>query len=396
MNLKDYIFLVYKQFITRKFRTFLTMLAIGIGVGTMFVLLSFVYGLQDLVTKRIAPMDTLLTMDVAPGRLTKLDEKTLANLKNIQGVEDVAPNWTLTGQANSKEGNPFADITVAASNSQNLVYDGQKILKGRFFQDGQAECMVSKGSLKLFLDDENIVGKDLNLRKLSLATGEKTETQIAELAQKVTVVGIIDDEEVTTIYLEASQVKNIAPTLGYSGIKIKFDDAKNMTTIKEAVQDAGYEATAVYDMVEETARLFSYIRGAFALLGMVGLLVATLGMFNTLTISLLERTRDIGFMKAFGTTDRNVRSLFLTEATMIGLGGGFAGILMGFLNVKIVSMIIDYITNNADAQKLVIFVTPAWVIFLTIIFSALLGFITGLYPARRASKISALEAIRYE
>lgn len=372
------------------------MLAIGIGVGTMFVLLSFVYGLQDLVTKRIAPMDTLLTMDVAPGRLTKLDEKTLANLKNIQGVEDVAPNWTLTGQANSKEGNPFADITVAASNSQNLVYDGQKILKGRFFQDGQAECMVSKGSLKLFLDDENIVGKDLNLRKLSLATGEKTETQIAELAQKVTVVGIIDDEEVTTIYLEASQVKNIAPTLGYSGIKIKFDDAKNMTTIKEAVQDAGYEATAVYDMVEETARLFSYIRGAFALLGMVGLLVATLGMFNTLTISLLERTRDIGFMKAFGTTDRNVRSLFLTEATMIGLGGGFAGILMGFLNVKIVSMIIDYITNNADAQKLVIFVTPAWVIFLTIIFSALLGFITGLYPARRASKISALEAIRYE
>lgn len=396
MNLKDYIFLVYKQFVTRKFRTFLTMFAIGIGVGTMFVLLSFVYGLQDLVTKRIAPMETLLTMDVAPGRLTTLDDKSVADLKKIQGVEDVAPNWTLTGQAKSKESNPFADLTVSASNSQNLVYDGQKVLKGRLFKDGQPECLISSGSLKLFLDDESIIGRQINLRKLSLATGEKTETAIPELAQKVTVVGIIDDPEVTTIYLDAIQIKNIAPNLAYSGLKIKFDDAKNMTVVKDGVQNAGYEATAVYDMVEETARLFSYIRGAFALLGMIGLFVATIGMFNTLTISLLERTRDIGFMKAFGTTDKNVRSLFLTEATMIGLGGGVAGILMGYLDIKIVSMIIDYVTNNADAQKLIIFITPTWVIFLTIIFSALLGFITGLYPARRASKISALEAIRYE
>jgi putative ABC transport system permease protein len=396
MTLKDYIFLVYKQFVTRKFRTFLTMFAIGIGVGTMFILLSFVYGLQDLVTKRIAPMETLLTMDVTPGRLTKLDDESIINLKKIQGVEDVAPNWNMTGQANSKENNPFADITINASSSQNLTYDGQRLSKGRFFKDGQPECLVSSGSLKLFLDDENIIGKELDIRKLSLATGEKTETAVPELKQKVKVVGIIDDEDATIIYLEANQIKSIAPNLDYSGLKIKFDDAKNMTTIKEAVQNAGYDATAVYDMVEETARLFGYIRGAFALLGMIGLIVATIGMFNTLTISLLERTRDIGFMKAFGTTDVNVRSLFLTEATMIGLGGGFAGIVMGFLDIKIASMIIDYITNNADAQKLVIFITPVWVIFLTVIFSAILGFITGLYPARRASKISALEAIRYE
>ena len=362
----------------------------------MFVLLSFVYGLQDLVTNRIAPMETLLTMDIAPGRLSKLDDESIANLKKIQGVESVSPSWTLVGQANSKDGNPYADIAVSASNSQNLAYDGQKIYKGRFFKDGQPECVISKGSLKLFLEDENIIGKELNIRKLSLATSEKTETEVPELKQKVTVVGIIDDEESTTIYLEASQIKNIAPNLDYSGLKIKFDDAKNMNAIKEAVQNAGYEASAVYDIVEETARLFGYIRGAFALLGMIGLFVDTIGMFNTLTISLLERTRDIGFMKAFGTTDKNVRSLFLTEATMIGLGGGFAGILMGFLDVKIASMIIDQITNSASAQKLVIFITPVWVIFLTVIFSAFLGFITGLYPARRASKISALEAIRYE
>lgn len=396
MNLKDYLFLVYKQFVTRKFRTFLTMFAIGIGVGTMFVLLSFVYGLQDLVTNRIAPMETLLTMDVTPGNLSILNDKSIADLKKIQGLEDVAPNWTLIGQANSKDGNPFADITVSASNAQNLTYDGQKIYKGRFYKDGEPECLVSRGALKLFLEDDSIIGKELNIRKLSLATGEKTETELPALQEKVRIVGIIDDLDVTTVYLEASQIKKIVPNLNYSGLKIKFDDAKNMSAIKDAVSNAGYEATAVYDMVEETARLFNYIRGAFALLGLIGLFVATIGMFNTLTISLLERTRDIGFMKAFGTTDKNVKRLFLTEATMIGLGGGIAGIVMGYLDVKIVSMIIDYITNAASAQKLVIFITPVWVIFLTVIFSAILGFITGLYPARRASKISALEAIRYE
>ena len=362
----------------------------------MFVLLSFVYGLQDLVTKRIAPMETLLTMDITTGRLSTLNDESVINLKKIQGVEDVSPNWTMTGQANSQENNPFADLTISASNSQYLNYDGQRLLKGRFFNDGQPECLVSSGALKLFLDDQNIIGKKLDLRRLSLANGEKVETKIPELSQKVTVVGIIDDDEVTMVYLDADQIKKIAPSLEYSGLKIKFDDAKNMTAIKDAVENSGYEATAVYDMVEETARLFNYIRGAFAFLGLIGLFVATIGMFNTLTISLLERTRDIGFMKAFGTTDKNVWNLFLTEATLIGLGGGFAGILMGFLDVKIVSMIIDYITNAAEAQKLVIFVTPVWVIFLTVIFSAILGFITGLYPARRASKISALEAIRYE
>lgn len=396
MGTKDYIFLVYKQFITRKFRTFLTMFAIGIGVGTMFVLLSFVYGLQDLVTKRIAPMETLLTMDVSPGRLTKLDDDSIDSLRKIDGIEEVAPVWTMTGQARGKDENPFADITINVSGSQYLTYDGQKIFKGRIFQDEQPECLVSSAALKLLLDDEKIIGKELTIKKLSLATGEKTEISVPELEQKIKVTGIIDDEDATVIYLESSQVKKVAPLLDYSGLKVKFNNAENMNQIKEQIQNAGYEATAVYDMVEETARLFNYIRGAFALLGFIGLFVATIGMFNTLTISLLERTRDIGFMKAFGTTDRNVRNLFLTEATMIGVGGGFAGILMGFLDVKVASYIIDYITNAAEAQKLTIFITPVWVIFVTLIFSGILGFITGIYPARRASKISALEAIRYE
>lgn len=124
--------------------------------------------------------------------------------------------------------------------------------------------------------------------------------------------------------------------------------------------------------------------------------VGSLGMFNTLTVSLLERTREVGLLKTMGMKSKEIREVFLSEAIIMGVYGGIVGIIIRVIGGYVISFIISIISVLRGYDGLTITYLPLTTAMGIILLSAFTGIATGFYPARRATKISALDALRYE
>ncbi|NLL23648.1 MAG: FtsX-like permease family protein, partial [Tissierellia bacterium] len=132
-------------------------------------------------------------------------------------------------------------------------------------------------------------------------------------------------------------------------------------------------------------------------IGSISLIVAAIGIANTMVMSIYERTREIGIMKVIGASVRDIRLIFLTEASLIGLLGGVLGISLSIG----ISQLLNFIFSQTEAgvrlgDDAVISIIPPWLILLSLIFSSLIGLMAGYYPAKRATKLSAIEAIKTE
>lgn len=217
---------------------------------------------------------------------------------------------------------------------------------------------------------------------------ESTETQY-------TIIGVIPDEQAPVIYIPFVDVRSLG-VVNYSQLKITVKNESDLNNTRAQIEGMGYNTASVIDTVNQITNLFATLRTILALVGMVALAVAALGMFNTLTVSLLERTREVGLMKAMGMKSSEIQELFLTESMIIGFFGGILGIFAAFLGGKLLSIVLSLFTLFRGAGFVDVAKIPILFTVTIIIISLVVGVITGIYPARRATKISALDALRYE
>ncbi len=158
----------------------------------------------------------------------------------------------------------------------------------------------------------------------------------------------------------------------------------------------GYETRSTFDTISQIDRIFRYINLGLFTIGLVALSVAVLGMINTLTISLLERTHEVGLMKTLGMLSEEIRFLFISEAMLMSILGGILGIAIGFTGGKALSLFLSAISISRGGETIDITAMPWYLLIAVIAISAFVGFATGLYPSRRAVKMPALDAQRYE
>jgi putative ABC transport system permease protein len=142
--------------------------------------------------------------------------------------------------------------------------------------------------------------------------------------------------------------------------------------------------------------IFKIVQYILAGFGLIALGVASIGMFNTLTISLLERTREIGIMRVLGATGSDIMKIFLIEAIFMGFGGGAFGLVTGWLITFILNTTVANLANSLGGQPTYPFLTPWYFAVGIMAVSLIIGFVTGLYPAKHASKLNPLDALRYE
>ena len=212
--------------------------------------------------------------------------------------------------------------------------------------------------------------------------------------------GIVMD--VADVQAILAQVTGKTPALTYSQAIVKVDDISHVADVEKEIQGMGfstYSMESIREPMEQQAAQQQLMLGG---LGAISLFVAALGITNTMVMSITERTREIGVMKALGCYVRDIRALFLAEAGAIGLLGGAAGCLVSFavsLGMNLVSA--DDFTGEGWLHALVgggatarMSVIPWWLYLGAVVFSMLIGLVSGYYPARKATKISAIEAIR--
>ncbi|MBU0722373.1 ABC transporter permease [Patescibacteria group bacterium] len=395
MRLINIIWLSGRVFITHKLRTLLTISGISVGMGTIFVLVSLGYGLQNLVYNRITNKESLLTLEITvpeeSQKIIKLDKQSLTKIKEIPNVEKLSPLILLSSQMNIGELNSEVSLNVVDSSYFDL--EGIKIQTGRKFNSEENNTIVISSAILKMFNFKNF--KDLSEIKVGLSIFKTEEEKMIDLPGKFEIIGLINDESSNYIYAPLSCIENLKID-NFTSIKIKAKNNESLKTARSEIEKMGFNVSAISDTLEEMDIIFKTIQIILGIFGLVALIVACIGMFNTMTISLLERFRDVGIMKAIGASDRVIQKFFLIESLIISACGGIGGIIIGFLTEKLLNSAFNFLANLLGGEAIDLFYTPSWFIFIILIFSLLVGFITGFYPSKRAAKINPLDALRYE
>ena len=164
-----------------------------------------------------------------------------------------------------------------------------------------------------------------------------------------------------------------------------------MIAVQEQSQALGYEASSNIEWIESTQKQYANIQAMLGGIGAISLLVAAIGITNTMMMSIYERTKEIGVMKVLGCDMRNIQAMFLMEAADIGLVGGIVGLGISYL----ISMIINKVVAASGNMSSLSYI-PLWLAGASVIFAVVIGMAAGYFPSKRAMKLSPLAAIRNE
>ena len=194
-----------------------------------------------------------------------------------------------------------------------------------------------------------------------------------------------------------SNVFDEAGLPSYQQAKVVIDEIENVDIARKQIESNGFKTTSLTDTLAEIDRVFKFFNVLLVSFGSIGMIVAILGMFNTLTISLLERTKEIGLMMALGARRHDMRKLFFIEAILISLAGSIIGIFLAWLAGRAVNLYINVGAKGRGVnQSFDLFSTPLWAILSIILFTIMVGFIVVYLPARRAERIDPIDALRRE
>lgn len=399
MKLSDTISLSTRMFKTRPLRTFLTILGVSVGIGTVLFLVSLGYGLQNAILSNITTADSLLSLDVSPGvaDLITLTEQEVKKISQIKEVEEVSPVINLSAQITA--GNLTGDGLIYAVNSSFFRLSGISVNYGdEINSDSGYTAVISSAGVKLFnLTPEQAINKEIILTLFVPKISEDgfEEVEAVKREEKYKIIGVIKDENTNYVFIPSQAISDLG--IGkYGQLKVKVSSDEHMERIRNEIIERGFLVSSLSDTIEQANKIFRIVQIILALFGLVALIVSAIGMFNTMTIALLERINEIGIMRAVGITKKDIRKLFLLESVMMGFSGGVGGVAVGYSAGEVANAGINILAKTFGGQALDLFYYPLWFIFFIIIFSTIIGFITGIYPSVKASKLNPLTALRYK
>ncbi|MBU1701456.1 MAG: ABC transporter permease [Candidatus Eisenbacteria bacterium] len=181
---------------------------------------------------------------------------------------------------------------------------------------------------------------------------------------------------------------------GYSLAVVTLAPDTDHTVIRDAIDDMGFRTFSFIEQFEEMKDQFLLFDLMMGIVGFIAIVVASLGIMNTMIMSILERTREIGILKSLGAEDGQIRWLFLMESGIIGFLGGIGGVILGWIVSRIASLVIQRIMVSRGMPEVEMFYLPWLLVIASIAFGILVSLLAGMYPARRAVRVDPVQALR--
>lgn len=379
------------MFKARTSRTLLTVLGMGVGIGAILFLVGLGYGIQKTLLETITTADSLLTLDVYPGGENKsISPADVETIANQEGVERVSPVYETMGQM--KFDNLVSDSKILAVDPDFNRLDGVKIAEGDDINDDEVNGTVISSSLAKIFEKEpqEMLGGELTLYLPEI--GEK-KGQKFELKTKI--VGFTDKKDIL-VYMNNKAVDRVVSNLQFSRLKVKCNSSSILPGIREKLTNNGFIVSALTDLINQVDKAFGVIRVILGFFGAIALMVSAIGMFNTMTVSLLERTEEIGIMKSIGASNYDILWMFVFESTIMGFLGGLSGLIIGFIGGQLFNFLVNFLAQRFGGYATSLLYFPGWFLLFILAVATLVGFTTGVIPARRASATDPLEALRYK
>ena len=391
------------MFKARTSRTLLTVMGMGVGIRAILFLVSLGYGLQKTLLEKITTSDSLLTLDIVESKsvAVSLDKAAVEEIQKMDGVAEVSKSFVLSSQGQMN--NLSADLISVGIDPTFLRLGGIKVEKGETLNDEKIDNIIITSSVaQIFGSDvDSILGQEINISFfVPSIQPEEEEAGLQERAQdfsssKIYKIGGIIEGEESMVYINYKSLENIE-IQKYDKVKIKCVSNGEMNNIRDKIMEKGFIVSSLSDTVDQANQVFGIVQIILMCFGIVALVVSAIGMFNTMTIALLERTNEIGIMKSIGASNRSISWMFVMESTIMGFLGGLSGVVIGFLGGRIFNFLINMVAARLGGQPVDLFYSPLWFVGLIIVFAAFVGLLTGAIPARRASKIDPLDALQYK
>lgn len=408
----------------RKLRTSLTTLGVVIGIAAIVGLASLGEGFRLEIRERIEQGFELNVLIVIPGSFTAalrqpFTPQEVNSVRNVTGVKFVAPLITLP-QAKVYNGTnqKINAFTLAAVNFSEMVQMmGERFIpiEGEIPGESENDTIVL-GYKACFLNETTRlakVGDNVTMQieiQTQLGTINVSKTlRVAAVLGKSGTAGITNFDN--WAFIPTKTAVEFMGAEAYNIILVKVSDIEQSEQIAndiENVFDNPYSVSVLVPIafVHQVDRILAVVQLFLMAVASISLLVAGIGIMNIMTVSVMERTREIGILKAIGAKSRTVLEMFLSEAVLIGIIGGLIGILTGYglsfaLSYGLSSFIQpqqgDASFGTSDTQRMSI--NPVFSLEWTIIafiFAIIVCIIFSLYPARKASKLNPVDALRYE
>ena len=183
---------------------------------------------------------------------------------------------------------------------------------------------------------------------------------------------------------------------GYDALYVRVKNIQDVETVGQKIENMGFGVFSIADELEEIRKGFIILDTTLGAIGTIALIVAALGIINTMVMSILERTREIGIMKAIGGSENEIKGIFFFEAGTIGLLGGIFGLILGWLITRIANLVANYYIAKEGGPHVDFFYIPPWLILGALAFSVLVSLLAGLYPAVRAARVDPVRALRHD
>lgn len=398
MRLFDLLKLSLRMFKARTMRTLLTVLGMSVGIAAIIFLVSFGYGLQRTLLEKITTSDALVSLDVTAGKEggpAILNNQTIEAVSSLPNVTDVIPVLELSGQG--KFDNITLDINTVSSTATLLKIEGLKIIEGRLFTPDERQSIVITTAVAQVFNTtpEKMIGRNVSLALFpNTSAGQSDRGAAYAPPTPYTIVGVAQGEE-NIVYLSLDSLASF-PLESYTKLKVKCASTGVLPGVRTDIENRGFIASSISETIDQANKVFRVVQIVLMIFGMIALIVSAIGMFNTMTIALLERTEEIGIMKAIGASRGSISLMFVMESTLMGFLGALGGVVLGFFEGQILNLLINLVASRFGGQSVSLFYSPSWFILTVIAFGALVGFMTGVFPARAASHIDALDALRYK
>jgi putative ABC transport system permease protein len=438
----DLIRLIFGNLSRRKARVALTAIGVVIGTAAVVILVSLAIGLQKNANEQLYGIGDLTQIQVMPSygegpimgpggggggpvQMEPQEQKLLTNfvladLRAIPGVEAVVPRDYLMAGGMIKYQKMEAGVQIIGIDTADLSSLGLEATEGGT-ELGRGNVVIGVMVPNNFYDPKMRPGQEpppppqLYGQQIQLVIS-KWDAQGVETRKNLSlrVTGVLKEtrgESDWTIYMPLDQIKPINEWAinrrinynkdGYSQVIVKVSDVDQVLDISQQITDMGFQAYTPQSFVQGINNFYKILQVIFGGVGAIALLVAAIGIANTMAMSILERTREIGLMKAVGATNRDVLAIFLGEAAGIGFIGGLGGVTIGWLAGQGLNVIaIVYLASQAGQQggppPSVAVYTPVWLPLFALLFSTFIGMMSGLYPALRAATMIPVLALKYE
>lgn len=395
MKVNDLLRLATRMFRTRPMRTWLTIFGIGVGIAAVVILVGLGYGLQGVLMEKIVFGEALLSLNVMtpPSRVVALDKTYLESFKKLPNVDAVEPLASFTSLV--KYGDLTGSIMLNGVEPDYFRYAGVMVKDGKAFEKGDTtSILISSAVLQLFqMDAAQAIGKLVDF-KVFLPTNTD-EVQEIPLNKEYRIIGVIEDNASLFAYIPMSEFSSHFVIPYYEKARVKVSSQEFLTPTETQILNQGFIVTALSKTVDQANKIFSGIQVTLALFGGIALIVSAIGMFNTMTVTLLERTKEIGIMRTIGGSPFNIKVMFLTESVLMGFLGGVVGIGIGVGGGLAVNFLLNILATRMGGVGMALFRFPLPFLSFIAIFSAVMGYVTGLFPSKRAGSLNPLDAIRY-